>query len=105
MTEPVEQESLRRSIRTRLAFGILSPVAGAAWVGEARGNHRCAICERLITAREMEYQPHGLEPPAHAHVQCYTAWLVESRFAAATRRRPSETAERYEPPTPLEEAG
>src|SRR5262245_40551992 len=97
-------DSLRRSIRTRLAFGILPQVSGAAWAGQARGDHRCGICDELIRVRETEYQPHGIEPPAYAHVHCFTIWLMESRHAAAGRGRRPEKAGGT-PPIPLEGAG
>src|SRR5262245_18322712 len=105
LDEPVDCDSVRRSIRTRLAFGIASHVAGAAWAGQARGDRRWAVGDGLSRVREMEYQPHGLEPPGYAHVHCFTAWLVESSLAAAAQHRPPERVERGERQAPLEEAG
>jgi len=72
-------------------------VSGTAWAGQAGGAHRCAVCEQLIRARDMEYQPHGLDPPAYAHVHCFTVWLMESRLASAARWGAPQRIERRYP--------
>src|SRR5207249_11293817 len=43
----------------------------------------CAVCNKPIFAAESSHEVTGLRR-AHAHLECYRAWLVESREARAS---------------------
>jgi hypothetical protein len=93
-------DSLRESIRARLASGTLPRLRGAAWSGQARGEHRCACCRQTIRDLELEYEPRD-QIDLYAHIHCFMVWLAESRLADATSRRPPAEVPPDEPPAPL----
>ncbi len=104
MSESANVESLRDSIRKRVADGSLPVLTGSAWAGQARGDHRCACCHRTIRHLEMEYEAGG-QVDVHAHIQCFTLWLAESRLLGATARRPPAKMPPDAPAAPLEQTG
>ena len=77
--------SPREVIRARLIDGSLPMITGAAWAGTAAGDHRCVCCHRTIRATDIEYEPRD-QVAMYAHIDCFTLWLSESRFASPSPR-------------------
>ena len=75
---PVFRPELRGNVRTRLVFGLLSPLhGGQAWARPATGQP-CAVCEQAIEAPSLEYELKGREA-TFAHAICYAVWIEESQ--------------------------
>jgi hypothetical protein len=103
MSQSVD-ESLRDSIRSRVADGRLAVVSGSTWAGTALGNHRCVCCHRTIRATAIEYEPRD-HAALYAHMECFVIWLSESRLLGATPRRPATKMPPDESQAQLEQAG
>jgi hypothetical protein len=86
-------ESLRRTIRTRLATGSLFPVDGKVAAGKGAGK-LCSICGMPISQGDIEHEVVG---PTRivAHWDCYSIWRQESDALARTSQQSVKT------PTPL----
>ena len=81
-------ESLRRTIRTRLATGSLFPVDGKASAGKL-----CSICGMPISQDDIEHEVVG-PTTVFAHWDCYSIWRQESDALA-------RTPQSVKAPTPL----
>jgi hypothetical protein len=96
-------ESLRKSIRVRIAAGSLPVLSGSTWAGNACGDHRCVCCHRTIRVTAIEYEPRD-HVGLYAHMECFVVWLSESRLLLASGRRPPVRMPPDEPQAELEQA-
>jgi hypothetical protein len=77
-------ESLRDSVRGRLADGRLPP-AGSVSVARRGTGRACDVCGAPITRETVEREVHhGGEAHGFAHEECYRIWREESRRADAS---------------------
>jgi hypothetical protein len=74
------QSSLRRTVRTLLASGALSPIRGSVhWAGYGSG-HACCVCAKPIGSSDVEYEVHDGRPKMPGcHFRCFVVWHEESR--------------------------
>lgn len=73
-SEPSER-SLRATVRTLLASGLLRPIDGKALAGQGTWT-RCVVCGEAITSGQLQMEP--ASGRAVAHAPCFLAWYGES---------------------------
>jgi hypothetical protein len=79
----VKDETLRRSVRERLADGRLFP-AGSLSVARRGTGRPCAVCGSAITRDTVEREIDGPgDSRGLAHEDCYKVWREESRGRAS----------------------
>lgn len=77
---PVYDANLRRLVRQRLDSGRLPAVPPGHTLAGQGSDCACAVCEAIISPRELEYETESGDAGAqHFHIACYTAWFMESQ--------------------------
>src|SRR5262245_56876206 len=78
------------TVRDRVRAGHL-PVVDGKVVARLGTGRTCAVCDKAIGERQIEYAPQDPGDGRNgadgfcAHQACYTLWLVESQLAAQSR--------------------
>ncbi len=80
-----EHQTLRKSIRARLATGALVP-AGLKIVACSGRGHDCVVCRTPIGPADVEYEiPLGENVAVVSHLLCWVLWRDESNRRRALR--------------------
>jgi hypothetical protein len=78
-----DERLLREVARARIAQGLLPVMSPERTWGGPGGGSTCALCDRVVTAAEIEFElefaPVPGPPTLHFHRQCHALWEAERR--------------------------
>lgn len=70
-------EALRSAVRLRLKNGSLPHPNSKVWGGTGSGN-ACVVCERPISANQVEYEVANGNGRLRSHLPCFLVWRAEA---------------------------